>query len=104
MPTLIMCDCQSVVKTLNKLLEEKQLNDDLKERDLWEQIAILVQDLDFRQIGIQWMPGHLDAKEKEETRKKLLANGTVLQEDIEGNVKADALANQGAAMHKNIDR
>ena len=68
-PTLIMCDCQSVVNTLNRILDEKQLPDKLRENDLWEQIMELTDNLDHTQIGIQWMPGHLDDKTKAEKRK-----------------------------------
>ena len=48
------------------------------------------------------MPGHLNETQKTDKRKKLLEEGIITQQDIDGNVAADALANQGADAHVKI--
>ena len=102
-PTVIMCDCQSVVKTFNKFIHSGIPSQGLREQDLWEQVYVLMENTTDNMVLMQWMPGHLDDKTKVQKRDKMLKDGTILMEDIDGNVQADKLANTGTGMHLNID-
>ncbi len=37
-PTLLLCDCQAVVNAYDDLLQEKELDHDIEEHDLWVQV------------------------------------------------------------------
>ena len=98
-PTIIMCDCQSVVKTLANYIENGTKPDNLREQDLWDIIFNLTENVTSKQICIQWMPGHLDNPNNAKKRDKYLKDGIIEQQDIVGNVAADTLANTGADAH-----
>ena len=50
-------------------------------------------------IQVQWMPSHLNDKDKAEQKRRALLSGIIDEEDILGNDGADKLANDGALMH-----
>ena len=72
-PTMIMCDCQSVVKTFTSYLEDGVKPESIKEQDLWDQIVILADGLTTKQLCIQWMPSHLE-EEKMQKKKIIMRN------------------------------
>jgi ribonuclease HI len=81
-PTMIMCDCQSVVKTLTRLLEDGIIPANVQEQDIWDQITELTRKLTTKDVCIQWMPGHFNEPHKAKLRYELLKNGTITQANI----------------------
>jgi ribonuclease HI len=76
-PTVIMCDCQSVVKTFDKYQDCGIPSQGLREQDLWDQVFMLMKDTAADSILMQWMPGHLDDKAKADKKAKMLKDGTI---------------------------
>jgi hypothetical protein len=99
---MIMCDCQGIVKTLTKFIEDGVKPEHIKEHDLWEQIFHLADGLTTKQLCIQWMPSHLEEDKNAQKRELFLKKGIITQDDIEGNVAADKMAFKGADAHENI--
>ena len=97
-----MCDCQGIVNTLTKFLEDGVKPEHIKEHDLWDQIFHLADGLTTKQLCIQWMPSHLEEAKNAQKRESFLKKGIITQEDIEGNVAADKMAFKGADAHDNI--
>jgi len=96
---LVMIDCKSVVNTfLHYRLHGRPRCGKLQEEDLWNRIF---DTLDNREelVRVQWMPSHLDDPKNILKRTQALASGLVSEEDIEGNVQADKLADQGVKQH-----
>ena len=85
---MILCDCQSVVKTLARLFEDGIIPANVQEHDIWDQITELTRKLTTKDVCIQLMPGHLNEPHKAKLRYELLEKGTITQADIDGNVAA----------------
>ena len=99
-PTIVFCDCKSVVNIFNAYIQGSyNEHSHLIEQDLWLDIFHLVDRQEPPFIKVQWMPAHLDEKEKVKQRDAAIAAGIVTQEDIDGNVAADLLAKKGAEQH-----
>jgi len=96
---IVMCDCKSVVNTFNDYqLHGRRRIGTVQEEDLWMQIFDLVDGKEEFVIA-KWMPSHLDDPKKSEQKDKAIANGLINEEDIEGNVQADKLADEGVKQH-----
>lgn len=50
------------------------------------------------------MPAHLDEPDRRRRRDEAINSGLIDCADIDGNVAADRLANQGRALHDNLER
>ena len=92
-PTVIKCDCQSVVDVVRSLINDPFGNIPHKNADMWSLIRDLLQGPQLDRIRIEWMPSHTaDNKAKAERSCKLLYDAL----DVKGNDGADQLAKDGA--------
>ena len=104
-PTIIMCDCKSVVNTFNDYCNGTKFDTNkVKDGDLWQSVFEMVDDLPTGFIQAQWMPSHMAEEDNVEKRKKAIDSGLVNENDIKYNDAADALARKGAEEHQNIDK
>lgn len=71
-PTLVMCDCQSVVDTFRVFLDGRVPRTGLREQDLWDEIFHLLSDLPDDMLSIQWMPSHCSEQGNETKVEKLV--------------------------------
>ena len=100
---LIHTDCLNVAKTLNTYLQQGSADTNAQaEADLWTQFFKHIDTTAQNLIQIKWIPSHLDEKSKAATKLKHIQAGDVTEEDILGNVGADALANHGREQHDDI--
>ena len=50
-------------------------------------------------VKVQWVPSHLDDPDNKDKKSKYLREGVTTPQHIEGNVAADAVADEGASAH-----
>ena len=101
-PTIIKCDCLSVVNTFNGILNDSDYNlESCADGDMWRAIAIILAGAAPGFSRCQWIPGHLNDPDHPNFAKRdaYLKKGTVTELDIQGNQGADKLADQGVAGH-----
>ena len=100
-PLIVYCDCQSIVKQLNRFLATgDRAGDHELAPELWDFVYLALENaLPKGWILFQWIPGHLDSSSKKTKRENMLASGDILIEDIQGNVEADHMADAAAKRH-----
>ena len=50
-------------------------------------------------VRVKWMPSHLDDPKNSRKKEQALSCGLISEEEIEGKVQADKLADQGVKQH-----
>jgi len=96
---LVMCDCKSVVTTFQAYqMHGRRKCGALQKEDLWVQIFDIMDGRD-EIVKAKWMPSHLDDPKNHDRKEKALASKIISEEDIEGNVEADKLADKGVNQH-----
>ena len=87
-----MSDCFTLWEIFNKLMQEgAQVSGRLAEQDLWDCAFSQCHNNDSSFFRAQWMPSHLDEKDREARKNEAILKGLVTEGDAMGNVNADAL-------------
>lgn len=101
-PTCIMCDCLTVVRQFNAILQDPlACTEDHADGELWEKMRELVASAPNSFFQCQWIPSHLDDADhpNHKKRDKYLRDGTTTLQHIHGNAQADKVADEGTALH-----
>ena len=106
-PTLIKCDCLSVVNTFNSILNDADYSvEGCADGDVWRAIAYILADAPQGFLRCQWIPAHLNDPEHPNYKKRgdYISKGVVTELDIQGNSEADRCADLGVGGHADISR
>lgn len=94
-PSFVRIECRYVADACDHLVKSGQVLPSWPESDLWLGIQQIVTQMPPDYIQVRWMAAHLDEALRGSVRQKAMDSGLVTQSDMEGNVGADALANEG---------
>ncbi|MGB1603009.1 MAG: RNase H family protein [Promethearchaeia archaeon] len=94
-PHLVRSDCKYVVDRYKYLQAGGQVEYDWQDSDLWAVVHCCIEILPDNFIEARWMPAHLDESSRRRIKEDALRDGIITAMDINGNVGADRLANEG---------